>query len=659
MAATVPFRVSDLIHKYGWDIMPYLSNLGVNVLCESQVLFVDSGATNASDVDDGEHGHSFEMPLATIDYAIGLCTANEGSVILVAPGHNESLVAAAIDFDVAGVTCIGLGEGTLRPRIDYDNTAASVDIGANNVTLVNLTFLPSVASVLIGVDVESGVTNFKMVNCEFLPYESSGDEFVVAVDLKENNHDTVIQDCKFWTEAAAGASTHGIKLTAGSSRVQIVNNLANGNYSTAFIASDAAVSEILIKGNNMKVKDGEPGIELYTGSTGLIIQNNIESTGVTADVAIVADACSWFDNKCVTVDGSASEIIGGGDIAADLVTYKLDHLAKTACADTSDPVDMSAEVADNTILANVLDDGGDTSSYDRRNHSLVALRNRMDAIDEENKGIRTRSEVYYVNANVVSSGDGLSWANAYKTITEAVAVATVAGDIIYVAPGDYDETATVAITANGISIIGPGPDTQNKAMIYDGVGTGYDLMTINANEVVIDGIAFSAAANNYDGIVIGGSSPSYKVTIRNCRLDGWSGEYGIQAGAVNDCPDLLIENNLFRSWNTAAVQVNCTRSCVRNNIFHVVTDCIGLEHIPAGGDRPDNVYLNNRFSGVANASTTGIKFTGAPGNGTCMCGGNWLFGTWDTSITQVAAYIGIENYAGSTAGGTLVDTCSG
>ena len=40
-----------------------------------------------------------EAPFKTIDYAIASCTANKGDVILVMPGHSESL---ATDIDVDG-----------------------------------------------------------------------------------------------------------------------------------------------------------------------------------------------------------------------------------------------------------------------------------------------------------------------------------------------------------------------------------------------------------------------------------------------------------------------------------------------------------------------------------------------------------------------------
>ena len=95
MASSNPLKVTDLTHKYGWDFLAYMANLGVNVPGDSQVLFVDSAATETSDVDDAFHGHSFKYPLATLEYAIGLCTDGQGDVILIAPGHTESITTAA------------------------------------------------------------------------------------------------------------------------------------------------------------------------------------------------------------------------------------------------------------------------------------------------------------------------------------------------------------------------------------------------------------------------------------------------------------------------------------------------------------------------------------------------------------------------------------
>lgn len=264
--------------------------------------------------------------------------------------------------------------------------------------------------------------------------------------------------------------------------------------------------------------------------------------------------------------------------------------------------------------------------------------------------------VFYVDANAGTTGlDGRSWKSAFLTLTEAVAVATTRFDEIVMRDGDYDEGAAVAITTQGLTIRGENPDSQNRAMIYSTTGT-YNLMEIDAHEVTVDGISFSVIPDTKSAIVVSGTSASYKCHFKNLRLDGWSGEYGIY---LNESPDTLIENCLFRSFNTAAIYANSTRTMVRDCIFHVVDGKIGIEHVPSGGNRPDNVYIRNYFSGDSSTSTTAIKFTGAPSNGTCICADNRLCGDFDTDITQVAAHIGVENWAADAAGGAQVDTCSG
>src|SRR5574341_1596957 len=65
--------------------------------------------TNHKNGSDGNNG-TFSAPFATLDYAIGRCTANRGDIIVVKEGHAENVTTAnGIDLDVAGITVIGLG----------------------------------------------------------------------------------------------------------------------------------------------------------------------------------------------------------------------------------------------------------------------------------------------------------------------------------------------------------------------------------------------------------------------------------------------------------------------------------------------------------------------------------------------------------------------
>lgn len=261
-------------------------------------------------------GRSPATPCASIDYAVGLCTASAGDVIYVMPGYNEGLGSTGtIDFDVAGITVIGLGNGSNRPRIDYDHASASVTIGADNVTLKNLTFLPSVTAVLIGIDVEAGSDFVTIENCEFLEGEdgSGVDEFVKDIQAASGT-DLLIKNNVFRSQVAAAHQTHSIYLgnaTSGA-RPRIEDNYFVGNYSTATIGDGGtAIANIRISRNTIKTKDTIAAISLESGTYGIIENNNIESTTITdPDAAIVAAGCSWMNNWIVSSDGSAGQFIG-------------------------------------------------------------------------------------------------------------------------------------------------------------------------------------------------------------------------------------------------------------------------------------------------------------------------------------------------------------
>jgi hypothetical protein len=71
-------------------------------------------------------------------------------------------------------------------------------------------------------------------------------------------------------------------------------------------------------------------------------------------------------------------------------------------SDTTDPVDMTTEVSDDTILANILTETGDTSDYDRRTDSLEAISDALlEAIGTvEHVAYRTEDEYALKNTNL-------------------------------------------------------------------------------------------------------------------------------------------------------------------------------------------------------------------------------------------------------------------
>ncbi|MHC4179977.1 MAG: hypothetical protein ACYSWU_20930, partial [Planctomycetota bacterium] len=116
-----------------------LSNLPVT---SGNVFFVDSGSARAS---DGNRARDPDIPAATIDGCIAKCTANNGDIIVVMPGHAES-PTAAITMDVAGVWIYGLGWGGDRPTITSSNATNFVAMSAANCRISNIVFVLGVAT---------------------------------------------------------------------------------------------------------------------------------------------------------------------------------------------------------------------------------------------------------------------------------------------------------------------------------------------------------------------------------------------------------------------------------------------------------------------------------------------------------------------------------
>jgi len=280
--------------------------LGWLVPTTGSVFYVDSVTG-----DDDDTGLSPQSAVATLNVAIAKCTANKGDVIYVMPGHNE--VATAIDLDVAGISVIGLGNGVDRPRFDYDATTDLISIGANGVRLSNVTLLPSVAVVAIGIDVEAAVTDTLLEDIEFLPGEAGDgtDEFVLGIDVKAGCSRTRIRGLRYRHHASANGAASAVKFTGASDdcTVEDFDIWITGAAAVAGINGDTTLSTRLTIRDGRIASDAEPGIELLTGTTGIIEDVRIFSDLATIDAAIVADGMAAFDCKYVEVGGEAGTLI--------------------------------------------------------------------------------------------------------------------------------------------------------------------------------------------------------------------------------------------------------------------------------------------------------------------------------------------------------------
>lgn len=269
----------------------------------AKIFYVGNNATlvlGEKGASDGNNG-TFLAPFETLDYAIGQCAANRGDIIYVRPGYSETITTAgAVDIDVAGISIIGLGNGTDIPTIEFNHASATVLVDADNVYIENMRFNCSITSVAVGVDVVAGATDVVFNNCVWDVDTAGTDEFTLSVRFNAGCHRGAVLNSTFDMDLAAAVAA--ISVTGASDRITIKGNRFFGDYSTAVINGITTLSTNLDIGYNLILNgeggniNTEPGIELLTGSTGIIYNNYIVCNLATKAASIVADTCLLFEN---------------------------------------------------------------------------------------------------------------------------------------------------------------------------------------------------------------------------------------------------------------------------------------------------------------------------------------------------------------------------
>ena len=239
------------------------------ILTTGNIFFVNSTAPLASD--NVNNGRDPLRPFATIDYAIGQCTANNGDHIIAGPGHVETLIASGTcALDVAGVTIVGLGNGANRASFNCTTaTAARVTASAANCTIRNMLWtggFDNLASPLLVT-----AADFKLLDCEYRDVTGQAATFL---QTNASANRMLVDGFTYRGDTAAGGAS-AIFLVGGAD-IEIRNFKITGNFSAGAIevrttlTSRLWIHDGLIKTNNaadLCIRD------LITGSTGWIGPN--------------------------------------------------------------------------------------------------------------------------------------------------------------------------------------------------------------------------------------------------------------------------------------------------------------------------------------------------------------------------------------------------
>ena len=167
--------------------------------------------------------------------------------------------------------------------------------------------------------------------------------------------------------------------------------------------------------------------------------------------------------------------------SAGLQTNNLDHLALTACADTTDPVDMTAEVADDTVLSNITTKGGDTSTFDRRYESLQAIGDKVggfsgDGGAAQDDSVISSLDLAHTDLDTIIAAGGIGSGVARKSITFDGGTLNAIGD----EDGTWDGvvfTVTGDVIVRIIAVCTTDLTFDADATIELGIGGGLEIIT--------------------------------------------------------------------------------------------------------------------------------------------------------------------------------------
>lgn len=223
--------------------------------------FVDS-----ANGDDTNSGQSWEQALATIDAAVGKCTASNGDKIFVAPYHAENLAAdSAIDIDVAGVAVIGVCIGRQMPTLTATAAAGDCKLAANNVSIQNLRFVG-------GIDATTGVIEVTGDDCAVLDCEYR-DSTGQATDILVTDNAMRLLIDGFRVIGASGDGGDSAIMLDECDHAVIRNFHIIGNFDVGAIECRTTASDdILIEKGYIKTFGSEDlaVADTITGSTGFI-----------------------------------------------------------------------------------------------------------------------------------------------------------------------------------------------------------------------------------------------------------------------------------------------------------------------------------------------------------------------------------------------------
>lgn len=153
---------------------------------------------------------------------------------------------------------------------------------------------------------------------------------------------------------------------------------------------------------------------------------------------------------------------------------------------------------------------------------------------------------YHVATNGNDSASGLNWGNSLLTISNAVAKAMVAGDIVMVSNGTY--TVEDVVITNAIAVQG----TNGSAVtILSNPGNDTRHFDVSDSGAVIDGFTLTGAS--YNSLGHGASVKLNGGTLQNCTVSNNATIGWVYGGTIYMLGSSVVSNCIIADNTTAGI----------------------------------------------------------------------------------------------------------
>ncbi|MCO5229711.1 MAG: T9SS type A sorting domain-containing protein [Chitinophagales bacterium] len=493
-----------------------------------------------------------------------------------------------------------------------------------------------------------------------------------SVMINENVNSNALLDgfvIQSGTSDSVGGGILNINSQAHFNNIVFNNNQAKKGGAVANLLSNTHFSNIIFHENEAQ---GEGGAIFDSAATTQILSATFfQNNALNGSLLSQKDGSTLIMGNSISWGNSANEWFSSGSASSKMVTYSMLQSPLNGIGNIIDidpkftnptqPIgfDNLWFTADDGLMAgfqsNFINKGNNALANSLATDISGANRIQNNIIDlgaYENEGIsycdslsKLNSHALYVNVNAITAGDGFSWTNSLRSLTEALDLANYCDEIdsIYIASGTYyptgfregtDRTKSFVIKRSNLHLIGGciGEDsTTNNSYLYptilsgninddyDATDNSYHVVTIqNSYNVILEGVVIAdgnadstiAPFNSGGGLYIKNATSGNLILrnvyfTRNKALNGASiYNDGAAIDAINVLIDKGVANNGGAIFNEAGAITLTNSTIVNNDAINIQSSAIDLN---GGQLTVNNSIMFGSISGLYDAAYSFIE----------------------------------------------------